>query len=380
MNQSTRAYYLDWIRIGVILLLVPFHSALTFGGHGDTFIRYPQQSVPTFDIGLWFLSTWIMPVLFVVSGIASYYALQHRTPDEYMRERRAKLLVPLIAGTLLVISFMSYLRALFIGSFHGNFLEFYPVFFSKGPYPRGNFSWGQLWFLAYLYVFTLILKPLFVRTIREGAGSRLAAASSILEKGLWIYLIVIPSMFTETLLRPFFPGLQNLFWDWANFTLYLVLVFYGFVFAMNDRILDNIERIRMFSLLLGTFLFVLVASLKLSGIEGAIFRVYPAYNTVMVFAWVFTVLGYAKRFLNRQARFYKYLNKASFPFCIFHFLPITVAAYFIARSDLNMWLRWLIVVAFSYPSTFALYEIVRRIPVLRFLFGVKPGQARIIQL
>ncbi|MGO9017750.1 MAG: acyltransferase family protein [Syntrophobacteraceae bacterium] len=262
MSQSNRAYYLDWIRIGVILLLVPFHSAVSFTRVGDAFIKY-QQSALAMDIGLAFLSIWIMPVLFMVSGAASYYALQHKTPDEYMRERRAKLLVPLIAGTLLLCAPLSYLRALFIGSFHGNFLEFYPAFFSKGPYPYGNFNWGQLWFLAYLYVFTLILKPLFVRTIREGAGSRLVAASSIPEKGLWIYIVVIPSMFTETLLRPYFPGLQNLVWDWANFTLYLLLVFYGFLFAMNDRILDNIERIRTFSLVFAIFLFVVAAYFSL---------------------------------------------------------------------------------------------------------------------
>jgi len=55
-------------------------------------------------------------------------------------------------------------------------------------------------------------------------------------------------------------------------------------------------------------------------------------------------------------------------------LPLTAAAYFIARSDLNVWLRWLVIVVFAYPSTFALYEVVRRIPVLRFFFGVKPAQ------
>ncbi|MFZ0932569.1 MAG: acyltransferase family protein [Syntrophobacteraceae bacterium] len=373
MNQSTRAYYLDWIRIGVILLLVPFHSAVSFTRMGDAFIKY-QQSALAMDIGLVFLSIWIMPVLFMVSGAASYYALQHKTPKEYARERRTKLLKPFIAATLLVCAPLSYLRALFIGSFHGSFLQFYPLFFTNGAYPRGNFNWGHLWFLVYLFVFTLILRPFFVRMTVERASARLVAASSILEKGLWIYIVVIPSMFTETLLRPFFPGLQNLFWDWANFTLYLVLVFYGFVFAMNDRILDNIERIRTFSLVLAIFLFVVAAYLRLSGMGPVMGRMFPAFKALMVFAWVFAVLGYAKRYLNRQGRFYKYLNNASFPFYIFHYVPITVAAYFIARSDLNVWLKWVVIIVLAYPSTFALYEIVKRIPVLRFLFGVKPGR------
>jgi hypothetical protein len=375
MNQNDRAYYLDWIRIGVILLLVPYHSAITFALRGDTFIRYPQ-TMPAVSTAMWFLSIWIMPVLFVVSGAASCYALQHRTPKEYARERRTKLLVPLIGGTLLVCAPMSYLGALFTGTFHGNILQFYPVFFTSGPYPRGNFTWAHLWFLSYLYVFTLILRPLFVRVIREQTGARLAAASSILEKGLWIYLIAIPSIFTETLLRPFFHGQQNLVWDWANFTLYLVLFFYGFLFAVNDRILDNIERIRMFSLFLGASLFVAAAGL---GFEKNLGRLVPAYHALMVFAWVFAVLGYARRFLNRQGYLYLYLSNASFPFYIFHLLPITVGAFFIARGDLNVWLKYLIIVLLAYPCTFALCEIVARIPGIGFIFGVKQGPARLNQ-
>jgi glucan biosynthesis protein C len=371
MNQKERAYYLDWIRIFVILLLVPFHSAITFATRGDGFIRYPQH-VPVMDVFLWFLSIWIMPVLFMVSGISSYYALQHKTTRQYAKERRTKLLIPLLAGLLLVCPPMSYLRALFMGTFQGSLFQFYPQFFIKGTYPRGNLNWGHLWFLAYLYVFSMILLPLFTRLIKEPLKTRLKEASVILEKGIGVYLLAIPLMFSETLLRPHFPGLQNLVWDWANFILYLSLVFYGYLFAANDRILDTIRNIRTFSLFLGVVLFLAALASRLSGIAAYMVSIYPAYNALMVFAWIFTVLGYFKSLLNVKNRLYAYLNDASFPVYIFHFLPITVVAYFIARSDLNVWLKWFMMIVVAYPSAFILYEIVRRIPFARFIFGVKP--------
>jgi len=371
MNRNDRAYYLDWIRIGVILLLVLFHSAITFSTHGDGFIRYPQ-SVPVMDIGLWFLSIWIMPVLFVVSGFASYRALQYRTSKQYLRERRAKLLIPFLAGLLLVCPPMVYLRALFMGSFEGSLLQFYPHFFTEGAYPKGYFNWGHLWFLIYLYVFTLILLPLFMRMMRERTRALLVAASAILEKGVWIYLAAIPLMFTQTVLSPFFPGQYNLFWDWAHFTLYLGLVLYGFLFATNDRILDNIQRIRTVSLVLAILLFALEAFLQISGMGTVPGPISPAYNVLILFASLFAALGYARRFLNQPSRVYYYLHRASFPFYILHFFPITVASYLIARRDLNVWLKYLIIVVFAYPSTLMLYEIIRRIPVVRSLFGVKP--------
>jgi glucan biosynthesis protein C len=373
MNQNDRAYYLDWIRIGVILLLVPFHTAVTFATHADGFIRYPQ-SVPAMDIGLWFLSIWNMPVLFVVAGIASYYSLQRRTQWQYARERRGKLLIPLLAGFLLLCPPMAYLRARFMGSFQGNILQFYPRFFTNGFYPQGDLNWGHLWFLAYLYVFAMILLPLFMRMTREPGRASVVAASAILEKGLWIYLAAIPLMFTYAPLSPFFPGEYNLLWDWAHFTLFLVLVLYGFLFAVNDRILDNIQRIRTFSLVFACLLFVAAASFQTSGTGAALRPVFSAYHVLILFAAVLAALGYARQFLNRPNRFYRYLNNASFPFYIFHFLPVTIASYYIARSDLNVWLKYLIVVIFAYVSTFALYEIVRRIPAVRFIFGIRQGR------
>jgi hypothetical protein len=373
MDQKERLFYLDWVRIIVILLLVPFHSAVTFTVHGDGFIKYPQH-VRSLEYFLWFLSIWIMPALFLVSGIAAYHALQFRTAAEYARERRSKLLLPLLAGLLLVCPPMAYLRALYMGTFQGSFLRFYPHFFSEGPYPQGNFNWGHFWFLAYLFVFTLIMRPLFARARREGLRQGLVKASLVLERGPSIYVVAIPLMLTETILRPHFPGLQNLVWDWANFVLYLVLVFYGFVFAVNNGILDNIYRIRLFSLCFGIVLFAVAVAWRVSGVARSMAPVFPAYNVLMVFAWVFALMGYARQWLNRKSGLHTYLNTASFPAYVFHFLPITATAYLIAHSDVSPWLKYALTVLLAYPLTFAIYECVRRVPVLRSLFAIRAGR------
>jgi glucans biosynthesis protein C len=370
MIRPQRAYYNDWIRIIVVLLLVPFHSAVTFTEHGDTFIKY-KQNAPFLDIFTWFLAIWMMPVLFVVSGMSTYFSLQGRTSGQYIKERFTKLLIPLAAGTVLICSVMSYLRALFIGSFSGSFFQFYPYFFSEGPYPRGNLNWGQLWFLAYLFVFSALLLPVFSFMNRNDVKTGIIKATSVLEKGPRIFMLALPLMVTETIFRPIFPGLQNLIADWANFTLYMMLMFYGFIFAINNRILDNIERLRVFSLSLGAFLFMTALSLRTAGIARSIGFLYPAYNALMVFTWVLAVIGFAKKYANFKNGLYNYLNAASFPFYIFHFLPLTILAYLAVRSDFNIWIKYAAFILFTYPATFALYETIKRIPFIRFLFGIK---------
>ena len=363
-----RAYYLDWVRIIVILILVPFHSAITFTTVGDCYIKHPQ-SVPIVDALLGPMSSWVMPLLFVVAGGASFYALQRRMWWEYERERRLKLLIPFFAGFLLIVPPMTYLGARFNGTFEGSLLEFFPRFFTSGAAPKGYMNWGHFWFLIYLYTFSMILLPLFLRMMRERTRASIVHASAILEKGMWVYLVAVPVMLSETLLRPFFPTFYNLIWDFANDTLFLALMLYGFLFVLNGRIMDNIQRIRASSLLLALALYGVSVGVQTAGVAKSLSPAFPAYDVLMLLAWILAAIGYAKQFLNRRFRFYDYLHTATFPFYVFHYLPVTIAAYFIARSDVNVWLKYLLIVAFAYAATFALYEIVRRVSGVRLLFG-----------
>ncbi len=352
----------------MVLLLVPFHSFVTFTPTGDSFVKY-RMDAPVMDIILRFLSIWIMPVLFVAAGVSSFHSLQSRTPGQYASERREKLLIPLLAGFILVCLPLTWLQSIFKGSFEGGFLQFIPAFFANGLFPRGYLNWGHLWFLDYLFVFSLILLPVFVRLKREPFRSKLVKVSSILERGVWIYLAAVPLMLAHTVLRPFSPGPQNFINDWANVASSLVLFLYGFIFAANPAILENIRHIGRFSLIAGLVLFAANLLIWRPEFHLPLGSIRPAYFALMVFAWTFAVLGYAAKYLNGKNRFYAYLNRSSFPFYIFHYVPITILAFFIANSDVNVWLRALALIAVAYPVTFIIYEIVRRISFVRYLFG-----------
>ena len=372
MGVSERAYYFDWVRILVILVLVPFHGAITFTAVGDCFIKHPQSG-PVFDTALGIMAGWVMPLLFVVAGAASCYALQHRTWWQYERERRLKLLIPFFAGFLLIVPPMTYLGARFNGTFGGNLLEFYPRFFTSGVAPQGYLNWGHFWFLIYLYTFSVILLPVFLRMLRPAARASIAGASAILERGPWVYLLAVPLMLSETLLRPLFPSYYNLVWDWANVAMFLALMLYGFLFALNARIMDNVKRMRAGSLLLALALTAVPVGLRAAGITEALRPALPgtAWGGLLLVAWILAALGYARAYLNRRMRFYDYLQANAYPFFVLHYLPVTAAAYCIARWDLDVWLKYLLIVVLAYAATFALCEILRRIPGVRLLLGAR---------
>jgi len=62
----------------------------------------------------------MMPLLFAVAGMSSYYALRKRSTREYAKERTNKLLIPLIFGLLLIIPIQSYIAGLYFNG-HANF-------------------------------------------------------------------------------------------------------------------------------------------------------------------------------------------------------------------------------------------------------------------
>ena len=67
-----------------------------------------------------------------------------------------------------------------------------------------------------------------------------------------------------------------------------------------------------------------------------------------------------------------YLAEASYPVYILHQTVIVVAAFYIVGLPAAEPLQWLTLLVVSVACTFALYEVVRRSAVTRFLFGMRP--------
>ncbi|HRJ75743.1 MAG TPA: acyltransferase family protein, partial [Anaerolineales bacterium] len=117
----------------------------------------------------------IMPLFFVLSAFAIYYAIQKRTDKQFLSERVNRLLIPLIFGIFTIIIPQVYIERVTHGDFAGNFFQFIPEYF-KGWYAfGGNFAWMglHLWYLLMLFLFSLIMLPVF-RSINKADTKPLA--------------------------------------------------------------------------------------------------------------------------------------------------------------------------------------------------------------
>lgn len=181
-----RLAFIDWLRFPVVLSLAPFHAALSFTGMGSVYV----YDTPVRDILLAggtpvnigpgaltvftvFMDNWFMHLLFFISGIGAVFSLRKRSGAQFMGERSTRLLLPFFLGTLLVVSFQTWLGALSFGRFSGSFFAFFPLFFSE------HFNWGHLWFLLYLFVFSALALPLFLSIRQKGEGSRFLSAARL---------------------------------------------------------------------------------------------------------------------------------------------------------------------------------------------------------
>ena len=159
-TKSTRRYDLDWLRVFAIDVLLFYHSArpfVTWRWHIN------NEVVSEFVTGiLLFVNIWHMPLFFLLSGSAAWFSMSSRPERPFAKERVKRLFIPLVFGMAVIIPPQVYIERIFRDQFEGSYFSFYLEAFN-GPYPEGNLSWHHLWFLAYLFVFSLLALPIFKR-------------------------------------------------------------------------------------------------------------------------------------------------------------------------------------------------------------------------
>jgi surface polysaccharide O-acyltransferase-like enzyme len=86
---------------------------------------------------------------------------------------------------------------------------------------------------------------------------------------------------------------------------------------------------------------------------------------------IVAILGFARRFAPGDSAAKRYLSEAVFPVYILHQTLIVVMARNAKPLDLPPWFEGPMLVVLTFALCFAAYELVRRIRVLRPLFGLK---------
>lgn len=380
--SSERRPDLDWIRVGAFFLLILYHVGMFYVPWGFH-VKSPQP-VEWLEPMMMLTNPWRLTLLFLVSGAATRFMADKASAGALAKARTARLLPPLLLAVFVIVPPQSYYEIVEKLGYSGSFLDFYGKYVTASGHWRPDGeplitpTYNHMWFVVYLLLYSLILAGL-LRFARPGFAKMQARLELAL--GGW-GLLVWPTVFLVTLRVTLFPvfGITHaLIDDWYNHALSFGVFLFGFLTAKSQPLKLTFIRLRWPALLLAALGYGVYASLRWT---------YRADDSVMPLAvqvlaqtaygvnqWgaIAAILGFGARHLTRGGRVLTYLTLGVFPFYIIHQTFIVVAGHHLARQGLPQGLEALILIAGTFACCFITYEIVRRVAVLRPLFGLKPA-------
>jgi surface polysaccharide O-acyltransferase-like enzyme len=353
-----RRYDVDWLRVIAVFSVIALHSAVIFS-FGQFIVQHTQHTV-TVDTLVIFFSIWVIPLLFVLAGAATKFSLDRRTPKAYSSERVKRLLLPFVIWFLVPLVAANIFGWDFLFQLPGN-----PRFAIGHWYVV--VGTGHLWFIIYLFLFSLIALPLFI-FLRKPAGVRFISwLAHLCEKPGVIFLLAIPLLGIPSAEND--NNLLKLF--------YLFYFIYGFIIFSDARFGRAIDKQAWYALGAGVVLLVLFVYMDETKTQNAFYNsVSGILDVFSRWIWVIAFLGLGHRFLNWTNRVLHYLSEAIYPLYILHYLILGLIGYYIAGLSWPVELKYLTILSLTVAATLLAYEfLVKRTNVTRFLFGMKPKKA-----
>lgn len=360
-----RKHWIDNLRWVTVVLVLIYHvfyfynNKGVFGGIGgfvDDSMQQPQ------DVVMYILYPWFMMLLFLVAGISARYALQRQDGKTFFRSRTRKLLVPSTIGLLVFQWMVGYFNTAIVNPFGGMpwFIR-WPLYAVSGC--------GPLWFIQDLWLFSLLL--LLVRKIdcRDQFYNWCGKASwpVLVLLGVLVWLgsqTLITNPRAESL-----DGLYNLYKPVAYFIPFLL----GYFVFSHESVQENVEQ-----MYLPTLVCAVVTGVTLIWNTWGQNNTTPQYlsgwlNCTYAWLMILAMLGCFKAWFDKTNQFCGYMSRSSFGLYIVHYLVVASLGYMMKMyTSLASWMMYVILLAAVLALSPALYELLRRIPFIRWcVLGIK---------
>lgn len=360
---SERRPDLDALRVGAILLLHLYHSARLFNVDDPWHLKAPQL-LAALNGPMDVLHLLRMPLLMLIAGIGTAYALKRRTVGAFFQDRTKRLLWPLIFGMFLIIPPQIYIERIYTGQFQGSYASFYSSVFQFVTYPKGSLSWHHLWFVAYLFVFSILALPLFGWLNGASGQTFLRKAEALLGKGVNLWLLFIPLALVRILLRNY-PETHALIGDHKVFAYYGLLFLIGHLMGRCPALWDRLVAMRWQSLGVTAVWFAIM-------VQPWEFPFPFEHFGTYAFVWwtLLTVMGFARKGITVSKPWMTYAQNLTYPFYIFHQTVIVVLGWWLVRLPLGPWASFGLITLLTFLASWGLSEGVSRVAWLRPCFGL----------
>ena len=327
-----------------------------------------------------FATRWMMPLFFIISGASLFYAIGKSGgwPRFYV-DKFLRLMIPVMIASVTHSALQVYLERLTHGQFSGSFFSFLPEYFNSiyfGIGMPGNFAFHgmHLWYLFFLFIYSLACAPLFIWLKGNGRQILDRIMTLFAVPGLMYLWFSIPLLVMEALIPAAVLRVGSGGWGFLYYIWFLIA---GFMIVSSDRLQQQIKKQCWISLLSG----VVLSTIYLYQLFSPSRLVFPAWigdwiYTLLSFfstwSWLFAILGFGMRFLSFDRPLLRYANEGVLPFFILHQTVLLGIGYFVMTWPIHDFLKWAIVFTSSFIVIIALYTLlIRKLDLFRFLFGMK---------
>ncbi|NUP87311.1 MAG: acyltransferase family protein [Burkholderiaceae bacterium] len=374
-GAASRAHFIDALRILALGWLLVYHVGMYYVSW-DWHIK-SAQLLPELEPWMRLSSPWRMSLLFIVSGAATAWMLRGRAADgPWLRQRASRLLLPLVFGMLVVVPPQSYLEVVEKAGYPGGWLAFLGLYYRgyDGFCRVGHGclimpTWNHLWFLPYLFVYTVLLWMLLRRwpLALERAGARmqqgLAGWRLLALPWLWVWAVRMGlGGYGQT---------HALVDDPYSHAQYLPAFAFGALAATQPGLWARMSDARWLALAaaLGGWALRLAA-------DDAPMPVRAALVSLQQVGALIAALGFAYRHLATERVWLRRWQEAVFPVYILHQTVIMVLATALARWAMPPGVEAVVLLVGTLVVSVAGWALASRITWLRPWMGMAPVPAR----
>jgi len=370
-----RRHDIDALRALAFALLILYHWAMVYiqdwGYHVKS--SYTTQAI---EIPMLFVNRWRMDLIFLISGVATAFMMRSRAPGTFVRERAGRLLIPLLFGMAVVVPIQPYAQGVMNGLVEPGFLQFLGHYYTGYPWPAGAFdgwregvTWNHLWYLAYLFTYTMILvalRPLFERIPNPFAALR----------GIRLVLYPVAPLIIYTFtLQPRFPETHNLVKDWFVHAMSLTMFLYGWWLGRDEGVWKELARMRKATLIVALAIFTayiaLIHSMNSDAPHPLGVIVARMFRNLYIWLALCTILGWGHALLNRPFKWLPFATEAVYPWYILHQSLIVLLAYWIIPLKVGPVVEPAVILIGTFAGCWALHVgVIRRSAFLRSVFGI----------
>lgn len=381
-----RRYDIDALRVLAFSLLILYHVGMFYVADWGWHVKSQYQS-EWLQLPMLLVNQWRMPLIFIISGLAMSFVWGKYSAGRLAWRRTSRLLVPLIFGMAVIVAPQCYYQALSQGIIEPGFLHFMGQYLTFQDFPGEAWggeeqivwTWNHLWYLPYLWFYTLLLIPL--ARLLDGPAQGLRRWFRSL-RGFWIVIVpVLPLMAYGNFVYPKFPYISHaLLDDWYAHAMYFTFFFIGFLLGRDEGFWADLVRMRKATITMAVLCFIALLSRNAFMPENPsviLEQISTAITYLNRWLWIVAVLGWGHHLLNRPMKWLPYATEAVYPWYILHQTIIIVVGYNLTKLSLGPVVEPVLLLFATTSGCLLIHEyVIRRTRILRPLFGLQAVRAQ----